>query len=249
MVKARELHPIQLDSNLSLENWAERFAREAHLESTKKLQKAIELIEALETQDARAKDWKGPDAHRFGLEMADILSTMPIDEDALVAALLYRSVRIGRLQLRDVRQDFGKTVAKLIEGVQQDMIISQTRQDTPKQFLGAAENQADAVRRMLVTVIDDVRVALIKLAERTAAIRAVKSADNSRRIKVAREVSEVYAPLAHRLGIGHLKWELEDLHFDIWKKMRIDRLPRRLLNVARIENDIFKNWSIRFGTL
>ena len=213
MVKARELHPIQLDSDLSLENWAERFAREAHLESTKKLQKAIELIEALETQDAMAKDWKGPDAHRFGLEMADILSTMPIDEDALVSALLYRSVRIGRLQLRDVRQDFGKTVAKLIEGVQQMAIISQTRQDTPKQFLGAAENQADAVRRMLVAVIDDVRVALIKLAERTAAIRAVKSADNSRRIKVAREVSEVYAPLAHRLGIGHLKWELEDLSF------------------------------------
>ena len=66
---------------------------------------------------------------------------------------------------------------------------------------------------MLVAVIDDVRVALIKLAERTAAIRAVKSADNSRRIKVAQEVSEVYAPLAHRLGIGHLKWELEDLSF------------------------------------
>ena len=213
MVKARELHPIQLDSELSLENWAERFVREAHLESTKKLQKAIELIEALQTQDAIAKDWKGPDAHRFGLEMADILSTMPIDEDALVAALLYRSVRIGRLQLREVRQDFGKTVAKLIEGVQQMAIISQTRQDTPKQFFGAAENQADAVRRMLVAVIDDVRVALIKLAERTAAIRAVKSADNSRRIKVAREVSEVYAPLAHRLGIGHLKWELEDLSF------------------------------------
>ena len=145
--------------------------------------------------------------------MADILSTMPIDEDALVAALLYRSVRIGRLQLRDVRQDFGKTVAKLIEGVQQMAIISQTHQDTLKQFFGAAENQADAVRRMLVAVIDDVRVALIKLAERTAAIRAVKSADNSRRIKVAQEVSEVYAPLAHRLGIGHLKWELEDLSF------------------------------------
>ncbi len=213
MVKARELHPIQLDSDLSLENWAERFAREAHLESSAKLQKAIELIEELESKDATAKDWKGPDAHRFGLEMADILSTMPIDEDALIAALLYRSVRVERLHLRDVREDFGKTVAKLIEGVQQMAIISQTRQDAPKQFLGAAENQADAVRRMLVAVIDDVRVALIKLAERTAAIRAVKSADKARRIKVAREVSEVYAPLAHRLGIGHLKWELEDLSF------------------------------------
>ena len=115
--------------------------------------------------------------------MADILSTMPVDEDTLVAALLYRSVRIGRLYLRDVRDKFGKTVAKLIEGVQQMAIISQTRQDVPEQFLGAAENQADAVRRMLVAVIDDVRVALIKLAERTAAIRAVKLSDKARRIR------------------------------------------------------------------
>ena len=213
MVKARELHPIQLDSDLSLENWAERFARQAQLKSVEKLARAVGLIHHLEKADASAADWKGPDAYQFGLEMADILSMMPIDEDALVAALLYRSVRIERLKLRDVRDQFGKTVARLIEGVQQMAIISQTHQDTPKQFLGTAENQADAVRRMLVAVIDDVRVALIKLAERTSAIRAVKSASSARRLKVAREVSDVYAPLAHRLGIGHLKWELEDLSF------------------------------------
>ena len=213
MVKARELHPIQLDSDLSLENWAERFVSQAHLESAEKLDKAIRLIHRLEREDEAATDWKGPDAYQFGLEMADILSMMPIDEDALVAALLYRSVRIERLHLRDVRHQFGKTVARMIEGVQQMAIISQAHQDTPTQFLGAAENQTDAVRRMLVAVIDDVRVALIKLAERTAAIRAVKSASDERRLKVAREVSDVYAPLAHRLGVGHLKWELEDLSF------------------------------------
>lgn len=60
------------------------------------------MIEELEIKDEAATVWRGPDAHRFGLEMADILSTMPIDEDALVVALLYRSIRIGRLQLRDV---------------------------------------------------------------------------------------------------------------------------------------------------
>ena len=213
MVKSRELHPIQLDADLSSENWPKRFAKQAGLKSSKQLAKAVELIELLESQDENAKHWRGPDAHRFGLEMADILSTMPIDEDALVAAVLYRSVRIGRLALRDVRDRFGKKPAKLVEGVQQMAIISQARQDTHKQFLGAAETQADAVRRMLVAVIDDVRVALIKLAERTAALRAAKTADAPRRIKVAREVAEVYAPLAHRLGIGHLKWELEDLSF------------------------------------
>ena len=62
-------------------------------------------------------------------------------------------------------------------------------------------------------MVDDVRVALIKLAERTCAIRAVKNTDDEKRNRVAREVFDIYAPLAHRLGIGHIKWELEDLSF------------------------------------
>lgn len=213
MVKAREIHPLQMESDLSLEDWPARFARQASLSSTIALSRAIETVRALEANDADAKHWRGPDAYRFGLEMADILSTMPIDEDALVAAILYRSVRIERLALRDVRDTFGKTCAKLIEGVLQMAIISQTRLDGTGSFLGVQDNQADAVRRMLVAVIDDVRVALIKLAERTAAIRSVKHAEPSRRVKVAREVADIYAPLAHRLGIGQLKWELEDLAF------------------------------------
>src|SRR5690554_6719936 len=66
---------------------------------------------------------------------------------------------------------------------------------------------------MLVAVVDDVRVALIKLAERTCALRQIKTATSEKRLKVAREVFDIYAPLAHRLGIGHIKWELEDLSF------------------------------------
>ena len=74
------------------------------------------------------------------------------------------------------------------------------------------ESQLPAVERVdRARPIDDVRVALIKLAERTCAIRAVKNADDDKRHRVAREVFDIYAPLAHRLGIGHIKWELEDL--------------------------------------
>jgi len=95
VVKARELHPIHLDSDLSLEDWVERFVREAHLGSAEKLKKAVELIEDLESKDHTPKDWAAPDAYRFGLEMADILSTMPVDEDTLVAALLYDQFGLG----------------------------------------------------------------------------------------------------------------------------------------------------------
>src|SRR3546814_17582374 len=67
------------------------------------------------------------------------------------------------------------------------------------------QGQVENLRKMLVAMVDDVRVALIKLAERTCAIRAVKSADDEKRNRVAREVFDIYAPLAHRLGIGHIK--------------------------------------------
>src|SRR5690554_8210265 len=76
-----------------------------------------------------------------------------------------------------------------------------------------AQSQVENLRKMLVTMIDDVRVVLIKLAERTCAIRAVKDAPEAKRYRVAREMFDIYAPLAHRLGSGRIKWELEDLSF------------------------------------
>jgi len=86
--------------------------------------------------------------------------------------------------------------------------------DTSKtRVLGQNQDQVENVRKMLLAMVDDVRVALIKLAERTCAIRAVKTAGDEKRRRVAREVFDIYAPLAHRLGIGQLKWELEDLSF------------------------------------
>src|SRR5690606_32478547 len=132
-------------------------------------------------------------------------------QDGLVAAILYRVVREGKLSLEIVADQFGKPIAKLIEGVLRMMAISSVNSERGP-VLGQVEEQSETVRKMLVALVDDVRVALIKLAERTCAIRAVK--DNpQRRYKVAREVADVYAPLAHRLGIGHIKWELEDLSF------------------------------------
>jgi plasmid stabilization system protein ParE len=103
--------------------------------------------------------------------------------------------------------------------------------------LGQAEAQRDNIRKMLVAMVDDVRVALIKLAERTCAIRAVK-ADPERRELVARDVFDVYAPLAHRLGIGHLKWELEDLSFRYLHNDSYMRIAR-LLDGKRVERDRF----------
>ena len=111
--------------------------------------------------------------------------------------------------------------------------ISAIQNSRDEVVLGQRQAQVDNLRKMLVAMIDDVRVALIKLAERTSAIRAVKDGPEDKRRKVAEEVFNIYAPLAHRLGIGHLKWELEDLAFrymqpDAYKKIA------RLLDEKRL---------------
>src|SRR5690606_22252556 len=103
-------------------------------------------------------------------------------------------------------------VAELVDGVQRMAAISISHNLSGVKAFNA-QSQVENLRKMLVTMTDDVRVVLIKLAERTCAIRAVKDAPEEKRYRVAREVFDIYAPLAHRLGIGHIKWELEDLSF------------------------------------
>ena len=91
---------------------------------------------------------------------------------------------------------------------------------------------------LVVAVVDDVRVALIKLAERTCALRQIKTASKNKRLKVAREVFDIYAPLAHRLGIGHIKWELEDLSFRYLEEDSYKHIAR-LLAERRMDRDVY----------
>ncbi len=218
MVKVRQDHPIAADGQVDVDAWIDRLnSMRAQSETTRKeLRRAAELSLSLvniHTEDDHS--W-GDDftCFRIGLEMAEILADLQLDPDALVAAILYRAVRENKITLVDVQTQFGDTVSKLVKGVLRMAAISYQRTENEERVLGnQAEVQAEKIRKMLVAMVDDVRVALIKLAERTCAIRAVKTASAQRRGQVAREVSDIYAPLAHRLGIGHIKWELEDLSF------------------------------------
>jgi GTP pyrophosphokinase len=146
--------------------------------------------------------------------MAEILAELSLDTAALQAAILYRAIREGRISLDKVRREFGNEIAGLIDKVLRMAVISTLSNAQGRSVFGhVAGQQANKTREMLVSIIDDIRVPLIKIAERTCAIRAVKTASPDKKIRVAREVVDVYAPLAHRLGLGNLKWELEDLAF------------------------------------
>lgn len=215
MVKVREEHPVRDDGSIDLDRWLEQIQSQTEKFSQDELRRACQLAERVEQEAiASGQVWAtGRSAWRTGLDMAQILAGLRADQDTLVAAVLYRAVRENRLSLEQIRKDFGVDVAALIEGVLRMAAISAISNPTRKAVLGQHEGQLDNVRKMLVAMVDDVRVVLLKLAERTCVIRAVKNDDEERQRKVAREVFDIYAPLAHRLGVGHVKWELEDLAF------------------------------------
>jgi len=216
MVKVREDHPVNHEGAIDIPAWARRIQEMADINESilESLSQACDVAQqVVSLQGENNIGWgEGYSTLNAGLEMAEILAELQLDEETLLSAILYRSVRENKLTLAGVEEKFGSVVAGLINGVQQMAAISGVSNHTREAF-GQQTDHSENVRKMLVAMVDDVRVALIKLAERTCAIRAVKSAPVERRQKVAREVSEVYAPLAHRLGIGHIKWELEDLAF------------------------------------
>lgn len=214
MVQVRAEQPVKADGSIDLEAWVAHLLSVDNSLNRDMLLKACHFAEEAERRAGVAKHvWSNDTSSlRTGLEMAQILADLKLDQATLISAIIYRSVREEKASLNDVTESFGEEVTKLVQGVLQMAVISASILPHDSVVLNA-QAQVENLRKMLVTLIDDVRVALLKIAERTCAIRAVKEADPERRYKVAREVFDIYAPLAHRLGIGHIKWELEDLSF------------------------------------
>ncbi|GGC82469.1 GTP diphosphokinase [Vreelandella lutescens] len=212
MVKVREDQPLTESGKVDIQQWLTRLQEDVRLREPERLMQACELAEQLEREAPRThRVWLSPgSSFRMGLEMADILADLKLDQATLEAAVLYRAVREGLLSLEAVGKRFGDEVAKLIDGVLQMAAISYPL--APNHGM-SQHNQQENLRKMLVNMVGDVRVALIKIAERTCALRQVKDAPREKCLQVAREVADIYAPLAHRLGIGQIKWELEDLSF------------------------------------
>lgn len=241
MVQVRDAYPVDALGQVDIARWIARLPSvEQDEQSIHSLQQAAEFARRYDNTLEQGLEIWGESYSRFltGLEMAEILADLSLDVETLVAAILYRTVRDGVQSLAQIQAEFGQVVAELIDGVMQMAAITQTRaaMETDK-VLGSKQAQQDHIRKMLVALVDDVRVALIKLAERTCAIRAVKN-NEQRRTKVAREVFEIYAPLAHRLGIGHIKWELEDLSFRYLQPEEYKRIAQQL-DERRLDRQAF----------
>ena len=240
MVKVREDYAVTRDGHVDIEEWVRQIESQTRLEDVDQFRRACEKSAEIDLQAFREDRLWAPGASSFrtGIEMAQILVELHLDQASLVAAILYRAVREERVPLADIRAEFGDEIANLIDGVQQMAAISAIHHPLKGNVLGQSQGQLDNVRKMLVTLIDDVRVALIKLAERTCAIRAVKDVVPDKRMKVAREVFDIYAPLAQRLGIGHIKWELEDLSFRYLHETAYKKIAK-LLDEKRLDRDSY----------
>lgn len=175
----------------------------------------------------------------MGLGMADILAHLHVDEDTLSAAMLYRSVREGLTSLEEIRENFGEGVYNLVKGTLAMGKLSELIEKNKRledHFNNNQREHLSGIYKMLISVTEDVRVVLIKLAERTLALRELAKSSKERQERVAREILTIYSPLAHRLGIAQLKWELEDLAFRYLAPERYKEIAT-LLNEKRLERE------------
>ncbi|QGR74427.1 bifunctional (p)ppGpp synthetase/guanosine-3',5'-bis(diphosphate) 3'-pyrophosphohydrolase [Acinetobacter lwoffii] len=174
-----------------------------------------------------------------GIEMADILAHLHVDEDTLSAAMLYRAVREGVMPLSEVLEQFGEQVHSLVKGTLAMGKLSELIEKNKRledHFNNNQREHLSGIYKMLISVTEDVRVVLVKLAERTYALRELANSSRERQERVAREILTIYSPLAHRLGIAQLKWELEDLAFRYLAPERYKEIAS-LLNEKRLERE------------
>ena len=237
MVAIRQTHNASFD----FAKWVE--ALELTSDYKEAISKTNEFVLRCIRKTEVEEDFVNPDDlvarfNHISSEIVGILMTLNMDLPSLEVSILYPAYESGFIKLDDIREEFGSKITTLLLAVK-DMEAIRSLQTLTSS--NATEEQVDRVRRMLLAMVKDVRAVVIKLAERIAVIRAAKEETPESRYLIAKEVSNVYAPLANRLGIGQLKWELEDLAFrflhpDTYKEIASDLGERRVDREKYIDN-------------
>lgn len=202
MVKAGDSIPHLPSGTVDVPAWRERM-QSALKSDPAPVADALALLESL---PHRAEEFL-----EKGMELANLVLTLNMDAASVAAALVYRPLRTGSIDSDRVTDEVSGEVAGLVEAVVRMADTSLLEMSNSRMQTSESRDQVENIKRMLVSMIDDARVAVLKLAERVVALRAAKNADPERQARIAQEAHLVFAPLANRLGVWQLKWELEDL--------------------------------------
>jgi len=203
------------------------------------IKRAYKQAEAAHAHQKRAS---GEPYIQHCLAVAQILADLRLDPVTIAAALLHDTVEDSTVTLEDLRQNFGDEVARLVDGVTKLGQINKVSQLGRRDL---RDEEAESLRKMFLAMADDVRVVLIKLADRLHNMRTLGALSKEQQQRIAEETLEIFAPLANRLGIWQIKWELEDLGFRylnptkyqeitaLLDERRADR-ERRIARIVRI---------------
>ncbi len=232
MKKNKTALVITAEDAIPLETWLNNLADHYPVGENSLIARAATLAQ-LTGADAAAPN--GESCLRQGLNMADVLIELQADQETIATALIYDCVRYADLSREDVSEQLGQEIAHLVSGVKKMDAV-----ETLLEQIGRTPSQQaiDNLRKMLLAMVDDVRIVLIKLAERLTIIRHMAWLPPEEQQYEAKITQEIYAPLANRLGIGHLKWELEDLSFRYLQPEPYKSISKSL-NAKRIEREIY----------
>lgn len=171
------------------------------------------------------------------LGTAIFLADLNLDVTTLSAALLHDVVEDCGITLRQLTKRFGEDVSKLVDGVTK--LTQMEVKEIPNSILEPEDKlQAETLRKMLVAMAEDVRVVLIKLADRLHNMSTLSALSKPKRDKIARETLDIYAPLAHRLGIWDIKWRLEDMSFHQLQPAAYKQISK-MLSARRVEREAY----------
>ncbi|MBL7479305.1 GTP diphosphokinase [Legionella bononiensis] len=234
MVRVKDTTPLLPDGSIDVEMWLHQLSSKGYLEDLELIRNACTLSQ-LAGQDHATET--GQSCLQQGLSMADLLADLEVDQETLAAAIIFENVHYSDLSNDDVEEQLGHNIAKLVKGIEKMGAMNnfQALNKYPQN-----KNQIDNIRKMLLAMVDDVRVVLIKLAERLCVLRTAGHLSEVVRKQLATEAMEIYAPLANRLGIGAIKWEMEDLAFRYLHPDEYKSIAKGL-KAKRLDRDNFVN--------
>jgi len=206
LAAVKSLSEMELPAD-NVPQWLSGVGRGRPEEDVQRIEKAAYFAIKAHSGQKRAS---GEDYVNHTFAVAAIVHELGLDSDVVIAALLHDTVEDTDVTLAQLTKNFGKDVASLVNGVTKMEVIQEFTDTESNRRKSKQEAKAESLRKMMLAMVDDVRVVLIKLCDRLHNMRTLGAVKVEKQKRVATETLEIFSPLANRLGVWQIKWELED---------------------------------------